>query len=185
MKLLDKLIRAWRVNVALKHAPHTMINVFDIGCDDGFLLKKMLARTTRQDGCDPLLKVESIGSHSELIKGYFPRVIRERHTNITYDVIFALAVFEHFSENDLQESAAVIRDMLTPEGRLIVTLPHPFVDMLLDVLLALHLIDGQAVEEHHGFDPEKLGDYFSNSLRCIKRERFQLGLNNVFIFQRL
>jgi 2-polyprenyl-3-methyl-5-hydroxy-6-metoxy-1,4-benzoquinol methylase len=162
-----------------------MINIFDIGCDDGFLLKKMVGRTERQDGCDPLLRVAFISPNSKLMKGYFPKVIQDHHIQTSYDAIFALAVFEHFTENDLRESATVIHNMLTPEGRLIVTIPHPFVDQLLDLLLAFHLIDGQAVEEHHGFEPEKLLDYFSDSLRCIKRKRFQLGLNNVFIFQRL
>ena len=102
-----------------------------------------------------------------------------------YDAIFALAVFEHFSERDIRQSASVIARMLSPEGRLIITVPHPFVDKILDVLIFLHLIDGQALDEHHGFDPDALLTYFSGSLRLVKRERFQFGLNNIFVFGKL
>lgn len=185
MKLLDKFIRYWRVKVALNHAPLNIENIFDIGCDDGYLLKKMIGRAKQFDGCDPLLKIEPIMSNSKLIKGFFPKVIHDHFFSISYDTIFALAVFEHFSENDLRESATVIHNMLTPEGRLIITIPHPIVDRILDILLAFHLIDGQALEEHHGFDPEKLRAYFSGSLQCIEHKKFQLGLNNIYIFQRL
>ena len=185
MKLLDKFIRYWRVKVALKNQPEIMENVFDIGCDDGYLLQKLSHTTKRHDGVDPRLSTGSISPKSEIKKGFFPVVIEEYQMRGTYDAIFALAVFEHFSEKDIQQSASVISRMLSPRGRLIITVPHPFVDKILDVLIFLHLIEGQALEEHHGFDPEELLTYFSNSLRLIKRERFQFGLNNVFVFERL
>jgi 2-polyprenyl-3-methyl-5-hydroxy-6-metoxy-1,4-benzoquinol methylase len=184
MKFLDKFIRNWRVNVALKNQPKIMENVFDIGCDDGYLLQKLSHITKRQDGIDPRLNTGAISPNSEIKKGFFPSAIEEHQIQGTYDAIFALAVFEHFSEKDIQQSASVIARMLSPEGRLIITVPHPFVDKILDVLLFLHLIEGQALEEHHGFDPETLLGYFSNSLRLIKRERFQFGLNNVFVFEK-
>jgi 2-polyprenyl-3-methyl-5-hydroxy-6-metoxy-1,4-benzoquinol methylase len=184
MKLLDKIIRYWRVEVALKNQPEIMENVFDIGCDDGYLLKKLSRKTKRQDGVDPRLKVNSISLQSEIKNGFFPSIIEAHQMQGTYDAIFALAVFEHFSEKDIQQSASVISQMLSPKGRLIITVPHPFVDQILDVLMFLRLIEGQAIEEHHGFDPNALLTYFSASLRLVKRERFQFGLNNVFIFER-
>lgn len=184
MKQLDKFIRNWRVNVALKNRPKIMGNVFDIGCDDGYLLQKLSPITNRQDGVEPRLTTKSIGPNSEIKQGFFPSTIEDHQMQGTYDAIFALAVFEHFSEKDIQQSASVIAKMLSPKGRLILTVPHPFVDKILDVLLFLHLIEGQALEEHHGFDPDALLNYFSASLRLVKRERFQLGLNNVFVFER-
>lgn len=185
MKSLDKFIRYWRVKVALKNRPEIMENVFDIGCDDGYLLHKLSPITKRQDGVDPRLSANSISSKSEIKKGFFPSVIEDYQMQGTYDAIFALAVFEHFSEKDIQQSAFVISRMLSPKGRLIITVPHPFVDKILDVLIFLHLIEGQALEEHHGFYPEALLGYFFDSLRLVKRERFQFGLNNVFVFERL
>ena len=184
MKLLDKFIRHWRVNVALKYCPKVMNNVFDIGCDDGYLLQKLSRITKKQDGVDPRLDAELISSNSELKKGFFPSIIEEYQMQDEYDAIFALAVFEHFSEKDIQQSASVISRMLSPGGRLIITVPHPIVDRILDILMFLRLIEGQALEEHHGFEPEELLIYFSDTLRLVKRERFQLGLNNVFVFER-
>ena len=184
MKSLDKIIRGWRVNVALQNQPKSMNNVFDIGCDDGFLLKKISSKTKRQDGVDPRLNTDNISEHSEIKKGFFPSVVGEHQMQGTYDAIFALAVFEHFSENDIRQSATVISRMLAPKGRLIITVPNPFVDKILDVLMFFGLIEGQAVEEHHGFDPEELLIYFSEALKLVKRERFQFGLNNIFIFER-
>ncbi len=185
MKLLDKFIRYWRVKVALNNTPEIMENVFDIGCDDGYLLKKLSSVTKRQDGADPRLYTDTISQNSEFKKGFFPAVVAEHQMQGMYDAIFALAVFEHFSENDIRQSASVIAKMLAPKGRLIITVPDPFVDKILDVLMFLRLIEGQAVEEHHGFIPEELLGYFSETLRLVKRDSFQFGLNNIFIFERL
>jgi 2-polyprenyl-3-methyl-5-hydroxy-6-metoxy-1,4-benzoquinol methylase len=184
MKMLDKLIRFWRVKVALKNRPKIMERVFDIGCDDGYLLRKIRPITKKQDGVDPRLCSGSIGPSSELKKGYFPAVVEEYQMQGAYDAIFALAVFEHFSEKDIKQSASIISRMLSPSGRLIITVPHPFVDKVLDVLMFLHLIEGQALEEHHSFDPDVLPELFSGSLRLVKHERFQLGLNNAYVFER-
>ena len=185
MKPLDKFFRFWRVSVALSNIPKSMVNIFDIGCDDGYLLRKLSPITKRQDGVDPRLHVDPVSPNSELTKGFFPSAIEDHQMQGSYDAIFALAVFEHFSENDVRQSASVISRMLSPDGRLIITVPHPFVDNILDILIFLHLIEGQALDEHHGFDPERLLSYFSDSLKLVKHERFQFGLNNVFVFERL
>ncbi len=75
--------------------------------------------------------------------------------------------------------------MLKPGGVLIITTPSPLVDHLLDLLLALRLIDGMSLEEHHGFDPRQTPAIFSGcGLKLAKAARFQLGLNNFFIFQK-
>jgi SAM-dependent methyltransferase len=101
-----------------------------------------------------------------------------------YDAIFALAVFEHLTDADLAAARAAVPALLRPGGRLIITVPHPFVDKILDVLMALRLIDGQAVHEHHGFDPAHLRELASPGLRLVARSAFQLGLNNLFVFEK-
>jgi 2-polyprenyl-3-methyl-5-hydroxy-6-metoxy-1,4-benzoquinol methylase len=161
-----------------------MENVFDIGCDDGYLLRKLSHITKRQDGVDPRLSTSLISHNSEMKKGFFPSAIEGYQMQGAYDAIFALAVFEHFTESDIRQSASVISKMLSPGGRLIITVPNPFVDKILDALMFLRLIEGQVVEEHHGFNPEELLGYFSDSLKLIKHEKFQFGLNNIFIFER-
>jgi len=185
MMLLDKYFRYRRVKVALKNRPKIMENVFDIGCDDGYLLQKLVHITIRQDGIDPWTNISSVSNHSEIKKGFFPLTIEDYQMQASYDAGFALAVFEHFSESDIRQSASVIARMLSPEGWLIITIPHPFVDKILDVFISLHLIDGLQLDEHHGFDPDVLLTCFSDFLRLVKRERYQFGLNNIFVFERL
>jgi predicted TPR repeat methyltransferase len=64
MTLLDNCFRYWRVKVALKNRPEIMENVFDIGCDDGYLLRKFRRMTKRLDGIDPRIKERSVSNNS-------------------------------------------------------------------------------------------------------------------------
>ena len=98
----------------------------------------------------------------------------------SYDIVFALAVFEHFSQNDLKQSASVISKMLTKNGRLIITVPESKVDDILFFLKSIKLIDGETLEEHHHFNSNNIFKYFSKKLNLIKHKKFQLGLNNNF-----
>lgn len=184
MKTIDKILRFWRVKVALREAPKNIRTIFDIGCDDGYLLKRFIGTGIRLDGCDPRLTIGSVDIDSHLSKGFFPNAIDCSHNNGDYDAIFALAVFEHFSEVDIHKSASTIEKMLSKNGRLIITVPDKFVDKILSLLYFFRLIDGQALEEHHGFDPESLIIIFSEKLFLKKRKKFQFGLNNVFVFEK-
>lgn len=170
--------------MALKNCPEIMGNVFDIGCDDGYLLRKLICITKRQDGIDPHSSITSVGNCFEIKNGFFPSAIEDYQMQSSYDAIFALAVFEHFAESDIRQSASVIARMLSPKGKLIITVPHPFVDKILHFLAYLHLIEGMSLNEHHGFDPDHMINYFSDFLRLVKREKFQFGLNNVLVFEK-
>lgn len=185
MKLIDKILRRWRVSVALKAIPCEMKGVFDIGCDDGYLLSRLDNDIMKLDGCDPRLTITSFSSRFMILKGYFPDVLEANQHRGPYDAIFALAVFEHFSEKDLIEASNRIPEMLSDRGRLIVTVPHPFVDTILDVLLFLKLIEGQALDEHHGLDPLSLIAILSKNLTLKSKKTFQFGLNNLFVFEKI
>jgi hypothetical protein len=165
--------------------PKKMNSIFDIGCDDGYLFQSIRKVCIRMDGIDPRLKKTIKSKKSIFLRGFFPRDINESIPMGVYDAIFALAVFEHFDEKSLLRSAKVIANTLTDEGLLILTVPHPFVDKILDLLLFFRLIDGQALEEHHGFNPESLVFVMSKTLQLVKHKRFQLGLNNVFVFKKI
>jgi SAM-dependent methyltransferase len=182
MKALDRFLRAWRSRVALAAAPAGMGAVLDVGCGDGYLLGKLAA--SRRDGLDPTLAAERREAGLRLAAGYFPADLEKLGFSGPYDAIFSLAVFEHLGEAELAAARAALPALLRPGGRLIVTVPHPFVDRILDFLLALRLIDGQAVHEHHGFEPADLGALASERLRLVRRSAFQFGLNNLFVFER-
>lgn len=184
MKFIDKLIRRWRVDIALRNIPPHTKSAFDIGCDDGYLLNRLDKSITKRDGIDPRLSPQTRVPGAELASGFFPKDLSAQQLNSSYDVMFALAVFEHFSEEDLQASTEAINRLLSENGRLIVTVPHPLVDKILDVLMYFRLIDGQATEEHHGFEPASLAEIFAKNMRVIEKKTFQFGLNNLFIFGR-
>jgi SAM-dependent methyltransferase len=183
MKPIDKLLRAWRSRVALTKVPAGIRSVLDVGCGDGYLLRLIAAE--RLDGIDPTLPADDCSGSMRLCKGYFPNDLGRLSLTGPYDAIFSLAVFEHLSTVDLAEAREAIPRLLFPGGRLIVTVPDPVVDRILDLLLFLRLIDGQSLHEHHGFVPDDLGGLASDQLRLVSRESFQFGLNNVFVFERV
>lgn len=185
MKLLDKVLRQWRFRAALSETPRDVRSAFDIGCDDGSLLARLPGTAVRRDGCDPLVPASVVSDGGRILAGSFPDAVSRpgSYESGTYDAIYALAVFEHFDASDLRKSSHVIADMLADGGRLIATVPHPFVDRILHVLMFLRLVDGQAVHEHHGFDPRTLEAQLPD-LRLVRRKRFQFGLNYLFVFQR-
>lgn len=74
---------------------------------------------------------------------------------------------------------------MAPGGRIIATVPEPAVDRIVDVLLRLGLADGMALHEHHGFSPSETRAIFEPAgFRLLAHRRFQLGLNNLFVFER-
>ena len=50
----------------------------------------------RLDGCDQRLSTDSSFPNSKLLRGFFPSIVAENGHGGPYDVVFALAVFEHF-----------------------------------------------------------------------------------------
>jgi nucleoside-diphosphate-sugar epimerase len=68
--------------MGLKNRPILMRNVFDIGCDDGYLLRKLSLITNRQDGVDPRLNTSSISHNSEIKKVF--SVSSRRLSNARY-----------------------------------------------------------------------------------------------------
>ena len=57
-------------------------------------------------------------------------------------------------------------------------------DPLLNMMKRLRVIDGMALEEHDNFDPHKVPRIFGD-LELILHERFQLGINHLFVFQKI
>jgi len=182
MKTLDKLLRAQRTRMALGGIEQPLSAVLDIGCGDGYLLRLVDAGV--RDGIDPTLDNDSDSAGIRLRTGSFPNDLARLGMLGPYDAIFAIAVFEHLTGEDLVSARAAIPELLAPGGRLAITVPHPLVDRILDVLMFLHLVDGQSVEEHHGFDPQCVLELQSGALKLVAHRRFQLGLNNLFLFER-
>ena len=66
---------------------------------------------------------------------------------------------------------------------MILTVPSPRVDQILDVLTALKIADGMSLEQHQGIEPAQVQNIFQPAgMDLEKHEQFQFGLNNLFVF---
>jgi|688.fasta_scaffold506074_2 SAM-dependent methyltransferase len=183
MKRLDKLLRFWRTCVALGEVPKSAKRFFDIGCGDGYLLNIINKPDFFLIGCDP--KLHHIDNKKiKFLHGYFPGAINLQNLASSIDVVFSIAVFEHFAMEDIRNSSLAIKKILNKNGLLIITVPHPFVDYILDFLKKINLISGQSLEEHHEFNPNDLIDSFSGNFILLKHKKFQFGLNNLYVFRK-
>ena len=182
MTFVDRFLQQWRIRKARPFLQPGM-NVLDIGCSDGELLSAIPGLGSESLGIDPTLKSPKSGSGFRLIPGFFPQDL-PADTGL-FDAITMLAVLEHFPDSAHAELAAGCHRYLKPGGLVIITVPSAAVDHILAILLRLRLIDGMSLEEHHGFNVNQTPQIFASpQFECIARKRFQLGLNNLFVFRR-
>lgn len=180
MKALDRWIQSWRVARAARHVP-AGARVLDVGCFDGALFRRLGDRLGEGVGLDPLLPAAVEGERYRLLPGSFPAALPDGEP---FDAVTFLAVLEHVPEGELAAVARACAAALRPGGVVIATVPSPTVDRILALLLALRLIDGMSLEEHHGYDPGATPRVFAESGFSLEaHERFQLGLNNLFVFR--
>ena len=177
-KPMDRLLEYLRFTKAKKHIPKGAY-LLDVGAGDGSFLRFLNGHIRAGTGIDPLITNHIHSKAWTLLPGVFPQDFR---TDERFDVITLLAVVEHIPENELSKVADACWHYLKTGGRVIITVPHPFVDKILDVLKFFRIIKGLSLEEHHGFNPEVLPDIF-NRWKLIRKERWELGCNYLFIFE--
>jgi SAM-dependent methyltransferase len=181
MTWLDRILQRWRIRVAIRELPRGA-RVLDIGTHDGTLFRLSGAGGV---GIDPKLPEASVIPGVTLVQGLFPGDLPPLPDG-SFDAATALAVVEHVPDDELASWAQALARLMTPEGRLIITVPSPLVDTILHVLMRLHLIAGMEAHQHHGFQPSELNGIFAAPLwRRAKYRPFQLGLNNLYIFERV
>jgi len=179
-KLLDRLLRNARIARARPYVA-AGDTVLDVGCADGELFRRYRGHIGAGVGIEPALAERVAGDGYELLPGRFPDDVP---AGMCFDVITMLAVLEHIQPPDQARLADACTDLLKPGGRLVITVPSPRVDDILHLLVRLRLISGMAAHEHYGFQPHHTPALFPEPrFRLIKRQRFQLGLNNLFVFE--
>jgi SAM-dependent methyltransferase len=181
VKLVDKILQRWRFNKAARFIP-LRARLVDAGTHKGEFFKHLGGRLEEGFGVDPLCKKERAESNYRVVNGFFPKV---RPESGSWDAISLLAVIEHIPDDQYETLAKECHLLLKKGGFIIITVPSPRVDSILKILRVLRLIDGMSLEEHHGFDPAETEKIFSEpSFSLVHKERFQCGLNNLFVFRK-
>ncbi len=155
-------------------------HLLDIGTGDGNFLRYLNGHLQAAIGIDSHLTQTVKFGKCRLIPGYFPYDFVKDET---FDVITMLATVEHIPMNALPSVADACWKYLKPNGQVIITVQHPRVERLLDLLKVVGIVEGFSIHEHYGFNPECLPNIF-NQWNLIKWERWGFGCNNLFIFEK-
>lgn len=181
MKPFDRLIRNWRIS---KAAPYVKSGsrVLDIGSADGALFERFESVMDEGLGIDSALEQPIAGRNWRLIKGWFPEDLPDAKP---FDVITMLAVLEHIPPGEQASMAREVAARLKPGGHLVITVPSPLVDPIVDALVKLRVMRAVGFEQHWGFDATTTPEVFApGGLTVAKAKRFQLGLNNLYVLRK-
>jgi 2-polyprenyl-3-methyl-5-hydroxy-6-metoxy-1,4-benzoquinol methylase len=181
VRKFDRVMQRWRIEKVRPYVP-AGARVLDIGSSDGALYES-IRNLGQYVGIEPDLDSDrALGPNARLIRGMVPKDLAGQGP---FDTICMLAVLEHIPPNAHPAIARGCFENLRPGGHLVVTVPSPRADGLLHLLRFLRVIDGMSLNQHYGFPPKRTGQLFERvGLKLVKKRRFQLGFNNLFVFQR-
>ncbi len=180
MRWSDRFLQQWRIRAAQRWIPDGAA-VLDIGCYQGELFQALSARLGSGIGIDPLT-TEMTAATYRLMPLSFSEPLP--YPDQSFDVVVLLATLEHII--DKHPLARDCQRLLRPNGRVIVTVPSPLVDVIVETLVKLHWADGMSLEQHHGFKPgETVPLFLTHGFGLEHQTRFQIGLNYLFVFKRL
>ena len=180
VKTADRIIQRWRMAKIRRYIPRGG-RVLDIGCADGALFRKLSNRIGSGVGVDPELASSAGNSRFQLLSGTIPADLAPAQ----FDAATMLAVVEHLPEDVITQMRNQCVRLLKPGGLVLITVPSPFVDHILNLLIWLRLAGNMSFEQHHGFDTRTVPARFGGTgLELVKHKRFQLGLNNLYVFRR-
>ena len=177
-KPLDTILEYIRFRKVTPYIPKDA-TLLDVGTGDGTFLDYLQGHTRFAVGIDPYIAGPSENGNTLRLPGDFPYDYTE---DFTFDVSTMLASIDHIP---VDEHACIVNGCwkyLNPGGRVIITVPHPRVDRLLELLTSLNILEGFSIQEHYGFNPQWLPDIF-NGWKLLKKERWELGCNYLFIFE--
>lgn len=179
MKAVDRFLQTWRERKARAWL-RPGARVLDIGCHQGEFLGRLGGAIRESVGLDPLARPAKTATYElQAIPFSEPAPFPAGR----FEAIVLLATLEH-----IRDKAPLAREalrLLSPGGRLIMTVPSPRVDDIVHTLVRLGLADGMSLEEHHGFKPADTKPIFCGAgLELEHHESFQLGLNHLFVFRR-
>jgi SAM-dependent methyltransferase len=173
-------LQNWRIRKAIPYIGQDHV-VLDIGSADGALFKhsEVARRVAGGVGIDPDA-IPTTTDKFRMVRGSFPD---DLPADQQFGTITMLAVLEHIPTNQQPSLARSCFDRTLPGGRLVITVPGPMVDRIIDVLKTMRVIDGMSVEQHYGFDPHRTVPLFEEAgYTLAAAKKFQLGLNHLYVF---
>ena len=177
----DRILQRWRIAKVRAHLrPGTRL--LDVGCADAALFRTLGDDLGEGVGIDAALRQPYFGARFRIYPGYFPKDLPETGK---FDAVTLMAVLEHVPPEQKPALVQACAQLLNPGGRVIITVPSPRGDLILVVLKFLRLVAAETLCQHHGFKPADTEPLFvQHGFRLVCRRRFQLGLNNVFVFEK-
>jgi 2-polyprenyl-3-methyl-5-hydroxy-6-metoxy-1,4-benzoquinol methylase len=170
--LLSRFLREKR---SLAAVPYLRGNVLDVGCGGGFLAQ--FVSPERYVGFDVS------GDALEAARRAWPSHVftDQMPSHRQFDTVVALAVIEHVKNPE--EFLFTVSAGLTPEGRIVLTTPHPHFRKVHDIGAMLGLFSRDAAEEHESFldDREIRRRSRAPGLEVAVSRRFLLGANQLFV----
>jgi len=177
LKWLDRVLQRWRIAKAGRYIGRDD-RVLDVGCADGALFVQ-LEWIAQGLGIDPDT-LDTQVRNIPIRRGDFPRDVPAGEE---FDVIAALAVFEHIPPGDQDAFVEACRTLVKSKGRVVLSIPAPVVDHIIAALQLARVLRGMEAEQHWGFDPKATIPLFvSHGFAPQVHRRFQMGLNHLFVF---
>jgi ubiquinone/menaquinone biosynthesis C-methylase UbiE len=180
MRKLDHVLQKWRYSVVDPLIP-SGCDLLDIGGFDGSFLMRVYPKIRSGVCIDPNLEDKRDGKIL-LVKARIDGVLP--FSDNSFDVITMIAVYEHLGRQRELITAEAFR-VCRKNGLVLITVPSSAVDAILETLMKIRLIDGMSLEEHDHFNvSDTVGIFEAAGFQLRRRSRFQMGLNNLFIFQK-
>ena len=182
MKPFDLYLQGRRLTMAKRFIRPQSV-VLDVGSSDGILFRALADYIHEGVGIDADLPHDSDHGTYRLIQGIVPGT---PVPNDHFDCVTMLAVLEHIPRDRQPDLVQYCHDALRDHGRVIITVPSPLVDTILAVLQRLRIVAAASLYQHYAYDPGETTQLFCEPrFKLIHQQRFQLGLNNLFVFEKI
>jgi cyclopropane fatty-acyl-phospholipid synthase-like methyltransferase len=179
MTALDLYLQNQRIKKASQWISPTD-RVLDIGCGDGALLRGRPPHPLQHLGIDRSLAEPISATGFRIETCSWDQAQISPHS---FDAIVLLAVWEHIPPNQQPLLCAKIKEWLKPGGKVILTIPHAWVDTILWFLQKARMVDGMHVEEHYGYAISDTRPCFERAgFQFLDHTPFQWHLNHLFVF---